>query len=238
MSDFCDCIRLGKGTKAGMFNVLNHVPPPVEILQSDLPWYQRFCAFTRQRENGGLLNEALAKTGGSILEKIKTIKYIERYPCVVGDDRNLAYCLDNLRTLLGEENPEVVMASIEALRSVLQKHGARMTSRTVEGVLKSCFDQLLSARVKLRNRFVDVIVLLLKLHPGYASSNLLYLAQRCDQLQTVCAMEAFCRAIQTRYLKFMPLKCIFYYFSINVDSEDATVRSYAEKGVALMDFYF
>lgn len=221
--------------------MLSNVPPPVEILQSDLPWYQRFCSCRQQRESGSLLNEALAKPvtgGGGTLDRIKTIKYIERYPCVVGDEKNLRVCLENLKNALGANSAEVVVASADALASVLEKHGSKMTSAMVESVLKTSFDQLLSARIRVRNRFVDVIVLLLKQHPGQASSNLLYLAQRCDELQTVCAMEALCRVIQTRYLRFLPLKSIFHYFSIHVDSSDPSVRSYAKKGVALMDFYF
>ncbi|KAH7948082.1 hypothetical protein HPB52_018363 [Rhipicephalus sanguineus] len=227
-----------------MLAMLSHVPPPVEILQSDLPWYQRFCTCRRQRESGSLLNDALAKpiaagaAGSSTLDRLKTIKYIERYPCVVGDDRNLRVCLENLSKALDASSPEVVVASADALSSVLEKHGPKMTTAMVESVLKTSFDQLLSARIKVRNRFVDVIVILLKQHPGYASSNLLYLAQNCDELQTVCAMEAFCRVIQTRHLKLLPLKCIFHYFSIHIDSSDPSVRSYATKGVALMDFYF
>ncbi|KAG0421769.1 hypothetical protein HPB47_002363 [Ixodes persulcatus] len=221
-----------------MFAMLNNVPPPVEILQSDFPWYQRFCGCRRHLESGGLLNEALTKTSISTLDRIKTIKYIERYPSVVGDDKNLVTCLENLQCLVKDEGPDIVVASTEALTSVLRKHGCKLSDVMVEKVLKTSFELLLSARVKIRNRFVDVLVLLLKLHPENASSNLLYLAQSCDKLQTVCAIEAFCRIIQTRYLKFLPLKCIFHYFSINVDSDDANVRSYASKGVALMDFYF
>ncbi|XP_040357469.2 uncharacterized protein LOC121046847 [Ixodes scapularis] len=238
MSGFYECLRLGKGGRSGMFAMLNNVPPPVEILQSDFPWYQRFCGCSRQLESGGLLNEALTKTSISTLDRIKTIKYIERYPSVVGDAKNLVTCLENLQCLVKDEGPDIVVASTEALTSVLRKHGSKLSDVMVEKVLKTSFELLLSARVKIRNRFVDVLVLLLKLHPGNASSNLLYLAQSCDQLQTVCAIEAFCRIIQTRYLKFLPLKCIFHYFSINVDNDDANVRSYASKGVALMDFYF
>ncbi|KAH8022124.1 hypothetical protein HPB51_022006 [Rhipicephalus microplus] len=243
-----ECVRVPRSRRraaaATMLAMLNHVPPPVEILQSDLPWYQRFCACRRQRESGSLLNDALAKpiasgaAGNSTLDRLKTIKYIERYPCVVGDDRNLRVCLENLSKALDASSPEVVVASADALASVLQKHGSKMTTDMVKSVLKTSFDQLLSARIKVRNRFVDVIVILLKQHPGHASSNLLYLAQNCDVLQTVCAMEAFCRVIQTRHLKLLPLKSIFYYFSIHVDSSDVSVRSYATKGVALMDFYF
>ncbi|KAH6928916.1 hypothetical protein HPB50_021648 [Hyalomma asiaticum] len=188
---------------------------------------------------------AAGAAGSSTLDRLKTIKYIERYPSVVGDERNLRVCLENLSNSLGASSPEVVIASADALASVLEKHGSKMTTAMVEGVLKTSFDQLLSARIKIRNRlvivddrFIDVIVLLLKQHPGHVSSNLLYLAQQCDELQTVCAMEAFCRVIQTRHLKLLPLKCIFHYFSINIDSSDPSVRSYASKGVALMDFYF
>ncbi|XP_075550645.1 uncharacterized protein LOC142584382 [Dermacentor variabilis] len=251
MPFLCECVRTPRSRRAcaapavaAMLAMLSHVPPPVEILQSDLPWYQRFCACRRQRESGSLLNEALAKraaageAGSSTLDRLKTIRYIERYPCVVGDERNLRVCLENLSNALGASSPEVVVASADALASVLEKHGSKMTTAMVESVLRTSFDQLLSARIKVRNRFVDVIVLLLKQHPGHASSNLLYLAQHCDELQTVCAMEAFCRVIQTRYLKLLPLKCIFHYFSIHIDSSDPSVRSYATKGVTLMDFYF
>ncbi|XP_077486011.1 uncharacterized protein LOC144097097 [Amblyomma americanum] len=241
MPRLCECMRPTRSQSAAamLATVLSHVPPPVEILQSDLPWYQRFCSWRRQRESGSLLNEALAKPGGGgTLDRIKTIKYIERYPCVVGDERNLRVCLENLKNTLGASSAEVVVASADALASVLRKHGSKLTSAMVESVLKTSFDHLLSARIRVRSRFVDVIVLLLKQHPGQASSNLLYLAQRCDELQTVCAMEALCRVIQTRYLRFLPLKSIFHYFSIHADSSNPSVRSYAKKGVALMDFYF
>ncbi|XP_049528010.1 uncharacterized protein LOC119461217 isoform X2 [Dermacentor silvarum] len=138
--------------------MLSHVPPPVEILQSGLPWYQRFCACRRQRESGSLLNEALAKpaaagtAGCSTLDRLKTIRYIERYPCVVGDERNLRICLENLSNALSTNSPEVVVASADALASVLEKHGSKMNTAMVESVLKTSFDQLLSARIKVRNR--------------------------------------------------------------------------------------
>lgn len=159
-----ECVRAPRSrhraAAATMLAMLNHVPPPVEILQSDLPWYQRFCACRRQRESGSLLNDALAKpiapgaAGSSTLDRLKTIKYIERYPCVVGDDRNLRVCLENLSKALDASSPEVVVASADALASVLQKHGSKMTTDMVKSVLKTSFDQLLSARIKVRNRSV------------------------------------------------------------------------------------
>ncbi|KAH9381866.1 hypothetical protein HPB48_011717 [Haemaphysalis longicornis] len=242
MPALCECLRSSPRNGPAMLSVFGHVPPPVEILQSDLPWYQRFCSCRRHRENGSLLNEALAKplvSASGTLDRIKTIKYIERYPSVMGDARNLRACLENLGNAVDADSPEVVIASADAIASLLEKHGSKMTAPMIDSVLKTAFEQLMAVRIKVRNRFIDVIVLLLKQHPSHASSHLLYLVQRCDVIQTVCAMEALCRVIRTRYyLKLLPLKCIFHFFSVNADSKDPSVRSYATKGITLMDFYF